>query len=203
MSLVVNEPVGVVGAVVAWNFPILLASWKLGPISAGNTVVIHPSSSTPLSLIELAKILQDVLPKGVVNVITGKGSESGDAIFKHEGVNKLSFTGSTSVGYGVAKVGAERIVPTTLELGGKSANIIFDDANLDQVIEGVQFGILFNQGEVCSAGSRLLVQSSLYDKLLPKLKEAFENIKVGDPFVKIQKWVHKLVQNKLKNRKLY
>ncbi|MDU9361563.1 aldehyde dehydrogenase family protein [Staphylococcus haemolyticus] len=183
MSLVVNEPVGVVGAVVAWNFPILLASWKLGPaLAAGNTVVIHPSSSTPLSLIELAKILQDVLPKGVVNVITGKGSESGDAIFKHEGVNKLSFTGSTSVGYGVAKVGAERIVPTTLELGGKSANIIFDDANLDQVIEGVQFGILFNQGEVCSAGSRLLVQSSLYDKLLPKLKEAFENIKVGDPF---------------------
>ena len=172
MSLVVNEPVGVVGAVVAWNFPILLASWKLGPaLAAGNTVVIHPSSSTPLSLIELAKILQDVLPKGVVNVITGKGSESGDAIFKHEGVNKLSFTGSTSVGYGVAKVGAERIVPTTLELGGKSANIIFDDANLDQVIEGVQFGILFNQGEVCSAGSRLLVQSSLYDKLLPKLKE--------------------------------
>ena len=165
-------------------------------------MVIHPSSSTPLSLIELAKILQDVLPKGVVNVITGKGSESGDAIFKHEGVNKLSFTGSTSVGYGVAKVGAERIVPTTLELGGKSANIIFDDANLDQVIEGVQFGILFNQGEVCSAGSRLLVQSSLYDKLLPKLKEAFENIKVGDPFVKIQKWVHKLVQNKLKKSKV-
>lgn len=183
MSLVVNEPVGVVGAVVAWNFPILLASWKLGPaLAAGNTVVIQPSSSTPLSLIELAKILQDVLPKGVVNVITGKGSESGDAIFKHEGVNKLSFTGSTSVGYGVAKAGAERIVPTTLELGGKSANIIFDDANLDQVIEGVQLGILFNQGEVCSAGSRLLVQSSLYDKLLPKLKEAFENIKVGDPF---------------------
>ena len=93
-------------------------------------------------------------------------------------------------------------MPTTLELGGKSANIIFDDANLDQVIEGVQFGILFNQGEVCSAGSRLLVQSSLYDKLLPKLKEAFENIKVGDPFAKIQKWVHKLVQNKLKKSKV-
>lgn len=183
MSLVVNEPVGVVGAVVAWNFPILLASWKLGPaLAAGNTVVIQPSSSTPLTLIELAKIFQEVLPKGVVNVLTGKGSESGDAIFNHEGVDKLSFTGSTDVGYGVAKAGAERIVPTTLELGGKSANIIFDDANIDQVIEGVQLGILFNQGEVCSAGSRLLVQSSVYDKLLPKLKEAFENIKVGDPF---------------------
>ncbi len=183
MSLVVNEPVGVVGAVVAWNFPTLLASWKLGPaLAAGNTVVIQPSSSTPLSLIEIAKIFQEVLPKGVVNVLTGKGSESGDAIFNHEGVNKLSFTGSTDVGYGVAKAGAERIVPTTLELGGKSANLVFDDANIDQVVEGVQLGILFNQGEVCSAGSRLLVQSSIYDKLIPKLKEAFENIKVGDPF---------------------
>ena len=137
----------------------------------GNTIVIQPSSSTPLSLIELAKIFQEVLPKGVVNVLTGKGSESGDAIFNHEGVNKLSFTGSTDVGYGVAKAGAERIVPTTLELG-KSANIIFDDANLDQVVEGAQLGILFNQGEVCSAGSRLLVQSSIYDKVMPKLKEA-------------------------------
>ena len=182
MSLVVNEPVGVVGAVVAWNFPTLLASWKLGPaLAAGNTVVIQPSSSTPLSLIEIAKIFQEVLPKGVVNVLTGKGSESGDAIFNHEGVDKLSFTGSTDVGYGVAKAGAERIVPTTLELGGKSANLVFDDANIDQVVEGVQLGILFNQGEVCSAGSRLLVQSSIYDKLIPKLK-AFENIKVGDPF---------------------
>ena len=185
MSLVVNEPVGVVGAVVAWNFPFLLSSWKLAPaLAAGNTVVIQPSSSTPLSLIELAKVFQDVLPKGVVNVVTGKGSESGDAIFKHESVDKLSFTGSTDVGYGVAKAGAERIVPTTLELGGKSANIIFDDANLDQVVEGVQLGILFNQGEVCSAGSRLLVQTSIYDKVIPKLKEAFENIKVGDPFDK-------------------
>ena len=185
------------------ELPNLTCILKLGPaLAAGNTVVIQPSSSTPLSLIELAKILQDVLPKGVVNVITGKGSESGDAIFKHEGVNKLSFTGSTDVGYGVAKAGAERIVPTTLELGGKSANIIFDDANLDQVIEGVQLGILFNQGEVCSAGSRLLVQSSLYDKLLPKLKEAFENIKVGDPFAEDTKWVHKLAQNKLKKLKV-
>ena len=136
MSLVVNEPVGVVGAVVAWNFPILLASWKLAPALAAGNTMIQPSSSTPLSLIELAKIFQEVLPKGVVNVLTGKGSESGDAIFNHEGVNKLSFTGSTDVGYGVAKAGAERIVPTTLELGGKSANIIFDDANLDQVVEG-------------------------------------------------------------------
>nr|WP_145474751.1 aldehyde dehydrogenase family protein [Staphylococcus pettenkoferi] len=183
MSIVRHEPIGVVGAVVAWNFPLLLASWKLGPaLAAGNTVVIQPSSSTPLSLIELAKIFQDVLPKGVVNVVTGKGSESGQAIFDHEGVHKLSFTGSTDVGYKVAQAGADRIVPATLELGGKSANIVFDDGNFEQTIEGIQIGILLNQGEVCSAGSRLLLQSNVYDKVMDRLKDAFESIKVGDPF---------------------
>lgn len=182
MSIVRHEPIGVVGAVVAWNFPMLLASWKIAPaIAAGNTIVIQPSSSTPLSLLEVAKIFQEILPKGVVNVVTGKGSESGNAIFNHEGVNKLSFTGSTNVGYQVAEAGAKRIVPATLELGGKSANIILDDANLDLAVEGIQLGILFNQGEVCSAGSRLLVQEGIYDKLISRLKEAFSNIKIGDP----------------------
>ncbi|MDW4389798.1 aldehyde dehydrogenase family protein [Staphylococcus saprophyticus] len=182
MSIIRHEPIGVVGAVVAWNFPMLLASWKIAPaIAAGNTIVIQPSSSTPLSLLEVAKIFQEMLPKGVVNVVTGKGSESGNAIFNHEGVNKLSFTGSTNVGYQVAEAGAKRIVPATLELGGKSANIILDDANLDLAVEGIQLGILFNQGEVCSAGSRLLVQEGIYDKLISRLKEAFSNIKIGDP----------------------
>ncbi|MDN6162321.1 MAG: aldehyde dehydrogenase family protein [Staphylococcus equorum] len=182
MSIIRHEPIGVVGAVVAWNFPMLLASWKIAPaIAAGNTIVIQPSSSTPLSLLEVAKIFQEILPKGVVNVVTGKGSESGNAIFNNEGVNKLSFTGSTNVGYQVAEAGAKRIVPATLELGGKSANIILDDANLDLAVEGIQLGILFNQGEVCSAGSRLLVQEGIYDKLISRLKEAFSNIKVGDP----------------------
>ncbi|WP_281198193.1 aldehyde dehydrogenase family protein [Staphylococcus schleiferi] len=182
MSIIQHEPIGVVGAVVAWNFPMLLASWKLGPaLAAGNTVVIQPSSSTPLSLIELAKIFQEVLPAGVVNVVTGKGSESGNAIFNHEGVDKLSFTGSTDVGYQVAEAGAKRIVPATLELGGKSANIILDDANLDLALEGIQLGILFNQGEVCSAGSRLLVHKKIYDTLVPRLVEAFKQIRVGDP----------------------
>ena len=182
MSIIRHEPIGVVGAVVAWNFPMLLASWKIAPaIAAGNTIVIQPSSSTPLSLLEVAKIFQEILPKGVVNVVTGKGSESGNARFNHEGVNKLSFTGSTNVGYQVAEAGAKRIVPATLELGGKSANIILDDANLDLAVEGIQLGILFNQGEVCSAGSRLLVQEGIYDKLISRLKEAFSNIKIGDP----------------------
>lgn len=182
MSIVRHEPIGVVGAVVAWNFPLLLASWKLAPaIAAGNTVVIQPSSSTPLTLIELAKIFQEVLPAGVVNILTGKGSESGNAIFNHEDIAKLSFTGSTSVGYKVADAAAQRLVPATLELGGKSANIILDDANLDITIEGIQLGILFNQGEVCSAGSRLLVHENIYDEVISRLKEAFSNIKVGDP----------------------
>ncbi|RIN74186.1 aldehyde dehydrogenase family protein [Staphylococcus simulans] len=182
MSIVRHEPIGVVGAVVAWNFPMLLSAWKLAPaLAAGNTVVIQPSSSTPVSLIELAKIFQEVLPNGVVNILTGKGSESGNAIFNHEGVDKLSFTGSTEVGYQVADAAAKRLVPATLELGGKSANIILDDANLDVAVEGIQLGILFNQGEVCSAGSRLLVQEDIYDKLMDRLKDAFSRIKVGDP----------------------
>ena len=182
LSLITHEPIGVVGAVVAWNFPSLLAAWKLGPaLAAGNTVVIQPSSSTPVSLIETAKIFQEVLPPGVVNVVTGKGSESGNAIFNHEGVDKLSFTGSTDVGYQVAEAGAKRIVPATLELGGKSANIILDDANQEVALEGSQLGILFNQGEVCSAGSRLLVHEDIYDEFVPKLVEAFKKIKVGNP----------------------
>lgn len=185
LSIIKHEPIGVVGAVVAWNFPLLLASWKLAPaLAAGNTVVIQPSSSTPLSLIHVAELLQEVLPKGVLNVLTGKGSESGNAIFNHEHVSKVSFTGSTEVGYGVAKAAAERLVPATLELGGKSANIIFDDANQDVALEGVQLGILFNQGEVCSAGSRLFVHEKIYDEFVPKLIEAFKNIKVGDPLDK-------------------
>ena len=176
MSIVRHEPIGVVGAVVAWNFPMLLAAWKIAPaIAAGNTIVIQPSSSTPLSLLEVAKIFQEVLPKGVVNILTGKGSESGNAIFNHDGVDKLSFTGSTDVGYQVAEAAAKHLVPATLELGGKSANIILDDANLDLAVEGIQLGILFNQGEVCSAGSRLLVHEKIYDQLVPRLQDKIQS----------------------------
>lgn len=185
MSIIRHEPIGVVGAVVAWNFPFLLAAWKLAPaLAAGNTIVIQPSSSTPYSLLKLAEIIKDILPAGVVNILTGKGSESGNAIFNHKDVAKLSFTGSTEVGYTVAQAGAERLVPATLELGGKSANIIFSDANIEQAVEGVQLGILFNQGEVCSAGSRLFVEDKFYDEFIGRLKTAFENVKVGDPMDK-------------------
>lgn len=183
LTIVLKEPIGVVGQVIPWNFPLLMAAWKLAPaLAAGNTIVITPSSSTPLSILELAKLLDKVLPAGVVNVITGRGSDSGDYMLNHEGIAKLAFTGSTEVGYTVAKAAANRLIPATLELGGKSANIIFDDAPWDRAIEGVLLGILFNQGQVCSAGSRIFVQEGIYDQFISDLKEAFEKVKVGLPW---------------------
>lgn len=183
LTLTLKEPIGVVGQVIPWNFPLLMAAWKIAPaIAAGNTVVIHPSSTTPLSILELAKLLDQVLPAGVVNVITGRGSYSGDYMLHHEGLSKLAFTGSTEVGYTVAKAAADRLIPATLELGGKSANIFFNDAPWERALEGVQMGILFNQGQVCSAGSRIFVQEGIYDQFLHDLKERFESVKVGLPW---------------------
>ncbi|MFC0300218.1 aldehyde dehydrogenase family protein [Virgibacillus soli] len=183
LTLTLKEPIGVVGQIIPWNFPILMAAWKLAPaLAAGNTVVIHPSSTTSLSILELAKLLDQVLPAGVVNVVTGRGADSGDYMLHHEGFSKLAFTGSTEVGYTVAKAAAERLIPATLELGGKSANIIFNDAPWDRAIEGAMSGILFNQGQVCSAGSRIFVQEGIFDKFVGELKERFENVKVGLPW---------------------
>ncbi|MBL1230683.1 aldehyde dehydrogenase family protein [Enterococcus sp. BWB1-3] len=185
LSLVIKEPIGVVGQIIPWNFPLLMGAWKLAPaLAAGNTVVIHPSSATSLSLLELFKIFDQVLPKGVVNLITGKGSDSGNYMLEHEGFDKLAFTGSTEVGYTVAKAAAKRLIPATLELGGKSANIIFDDANWERALEGAQMGILFNQGQVCCAGSRIFIQEGIYDRFLAELKIKFEEIKVGLPWEK-------------------
>ncbi|WP_236674785.1 aldehyde dehydrogenase family protein [Enterococcus sp. BWR-S5] len=183
LSLVIKEPIGVVGQIIPWNFPLLMGAWKLAPaLAAGNTVVIHPSSTTSLSLLELFKLFDQVLPKGVVNLITGRGSDSGNYMLEHEGFDKLAFTGSTEIGYTVAKAAADRLIPATLELGGKSANIIFDDANWERALEGVQLGILFNQGQVCCAGSRVFVQEGIYDTFVAALKERFEKIKVGLPW---------------------
>ncbi|MDF2909174.1 MAG: aldehyde dehydrogenase [Sporolactobacillus laevolacticus] len=183
LTINLKEPIGVVGQIVPWNFPLLMAAWKIAPaIAAGNTVVIHPSSSTSLSLLELAKILDQVLPAGVVNVITGRGSDSGDYMLHHPGFAKLAFTGSTQIGYEVAAAAAKRLIPATLELGGKSANIFFDDAPWERAIEGAQLGILFNQGQVCCAGSRIFVQEGIYDKFVSALKEAFEKVTVGLPW---------------------
>ncbi|MGX4686440.1 aldehyde dehydrogenase family protein [Vagococcus sp. JNUCC 83] len=181
LTLILREPIGVVGQIIPWNFPILMAAWKLAPaLAAGNTIVIHPSSSTSLSLLELVKLIGPMLPNGVLNLITGKGSKSGDYMLQHDGFNKLAFTGSTEVGYKVARAAADKLIPATLELGGKSANIFFDDMPFEKAVEGAQLGILFNQGQVCCAGSRIFVQEGIYDKFVSELKEKFEAVVVGD-----------------------
>ncbi|MEY8763751.1 MULTISPECIES: aldehyde dehydrogenase family protein [Clostridium] len=183
LSIVLREPIGVVGQIVPWNFPILMAAWKIAPaLAAGDAIVIHPSSSTSLSLLELVKLIGDILPRGVLNVITGRGAKSGDYMLGHKGFNKLAFTGSTEIGYRVAKQAADKLIPATLELGGKSANIFFEDAPWEKAIEGAQLGILFNQGQVCCAGSRLFVQDKIYDKFLAGIKDAFDKVRVGLPW---------------------
>ncbi|MDU4216340.1 MAG: aldehyde dehydrogenase family protein [Veillonella sp.] len=183
LSLIVREPIGVVGQVVPWNFPFLMAAWKLAPaLAAGCTVVIKPSSHTSLSLLELGDILKEILPPGVVNIVTGKGSKSGQYILDHPGFSKLAFTGSTEVGLDVYKAASERLIPATLELGGKSANIFFEDANWKQALDGAMLGILFNQGQVCCAGSRIFVQDTIYDKFVAELSALFDKVKVGLPW---------------------
>jgi len=180
-----REPIGVCVGIVPWNFPVLMAFWKIAPaLAAGNTVVIKPSSATSLSLLELAKLMSQVLPPGVVNVVTGRGSVSGNFLLEHPGLNKLGFTGSTEVGYTIADAAAKKLIPATLELGGKSANIFFPDAPWDKAIEGVEIGILFNQGQVCCAGSRVFVHEDIYDKFLADCVSAFNKVKVGLPWEK-------------------
>ena len=183
LSLILHEPIGVVGQIIPWNFPLLMGAWKIAPaLAAGDTVVIKPSSTTSLSLLELAKLINQVLPPGVVNVITGRGSASGQYILDHPGFRKLGFTGSTEVGYTIADAAAKKLIPATLELGGKSANIFFPDSPWEKAIEGVQIGILFNQGQVCCAGSRVFVHESIYDKFLADCVAAFNKVKVGLPW---------------------
>ena len=180
LSLILREPIGVVGQIVPWNFPFLMAAWKLAPVlAAGCCTVFKPSSDTSLSVLEFARLVQDVIPKGVFNVITGSGSKSGQYMLDHKGFRKLAFTGSTEVGRQVALAAADRLIPATLELGGKSANIFFPDCNWEQAIDGLQLGILFNQGQVCCAGSRVFVHEGIYDKFLEDAVKAFNNVKVG------------------------
>lgn len=182
LSMNLREPIGVVGQIIPWNFPLLMGAWKIAPaLAAGNTLVIKSSSATPLSLLFLGELLNSILPAGVVNIITGKGATTGQAMLDHPGFAKLAFTGSTEVGYSVAEAAAKRLIPATLELGGKSANIVFDDAQIEKAIEGAQIGILFNQGQVCCASSRIFVQEGIYDEFVAKLAEAFEKVKVGNP----------------------
>jgi aldehyde dehydrogenase (NAD+) len=179
------RPLGVAGQVIPWNFPLLMAAWKLAPaLAAGNTCVLKPAETTPLTALLLARVCQEAgLPPGVVNVLTGAGA-TGAALVSHPGVRKVAFTGSTQVGKQIAAAVAGTAKKLTLELGGKAANIVFDDAPLDQAVEGIVNGIFFNQGHVCCAGSRLLVQESVADIVLDRLRRRLTTLRLGDPMDK-------------------
>ncbi|SEP93416.1 aldehyde dehydrogenase (NAD+) [Lentzea xinjiangensis] len=179
------KPLGVAGQVIPWNFPLLMAAWKIAPaLACGNTVVLKPAETTPLTALVLADIIaQCDLPPGVVNIIPGAG-DIGAALVEHDGVDKVAFTGSTEVGKTIQRQLAGTNKKLTLELGGKAANVVFDDAPLDQAVEGIVNGIFFNQGHVCCAGSRLLVQESIADELLEKLHARVSTLRVGDPLDK-------------------
>lgn len=179
------SPVGVAGQIIPWNFPLLMAAWKIAPaLATGNTVVLKPAETTPLTALKLAEIIQEAdLPPGVVNIITGAGA-TGAAIVNHPNINKIAFTGSTDVGKIIQKSLAGTDKKYTLELGGKAANIIFEDAAINQAVEGIINGIFFNQGHVCCAGSRLFVQEGIANEVIRKLKQRIETLIVGDPLDK-------------------
>src|SRR5574343_184786 len=185
VSINLHEPIGVVGQIIPWNFPLLMAAWKIAPaLAAGNTVVLKPAETTPLTALKLAEIIEaSGLPAGVVNIVTGCG-DTGAAIVNHKDVDKIAFTGSTNVGKIIQKAIAGTGKKLTLELGGKSANIIFDDAPIDQAVEGIINGIFFNQGHVCCAGSRLFVQENVVDKVIAKLKDRLNSLYLGNPLDK-------------------
>ena len=179
------RPVGVAGQIIPWNFPLLMLAWKIAPaLAAGNTVVLKPAETTPLTALLFCDVLRQAeLPPGVVNIVTGDG-RTGAALVEHDGVDKIAFTGSTEVGKAIQRELAGTGKRLTLELGGKAANIVFDDAALDQAVEGIVNGIYFNQGHVCCAGSRLLVQESIQQPLIEKLKRRLSTLRVGDPLDK-------------------
>ncbi|MFB8027129.1 aldehyde dehydrogenase family protein [Streptomyces sp. NPDC056465] len=179
------RPLGVAGQIIPWNFPLLMLAWKIAPaLATGNTVVLKPAETTPLSALFFADICRQAgLPKGVVNILTGYG-DAGSALVEHPDVNKVAFTGSTAVGKAIARQIAGTEKKATLELGGKGANIVFDDAPVDQAVEGIVTGIFFNQGQVCCAGSRLLVQESVHDEVLHSLKRRLSTLRLGDPLDK-------------------
>jgi acyl-CoA reductase-like NAD-dependent aldehyde dehydrogenase len=180
-----TQSVGVAGQVIPWNFPLLMLAWKIAPaLAAGNTVVLKPAETTPLTALLFAEICQQAdLPPGVVNIVTGAG-DTGRALVAHPDIDKVAFTGSTEVGRAIAKAVAGTDKKVTLELGGKAANIVFDDAPIDQAIEGIVGGIFFNQGHVCCAGSRLLVQESVADEVMERLKRRMSTLRLGDPLDK-------------------
>lgn len=187
LSLCIQEPLGVVGQIIPWNFPLLMAAWKVAPaLAAGNCVVLKPAEQTPTSIMVLMDLIKDVLPAGVLNVVTGMGAEAGDALATSKGINKVAFTGSTATGQHVLKAAADSLIPATMELGGKSPNVFFssiadhDDALFDKAVEGAVLFAL-NQGEVCTCQSRLLIQEDIFDKFMERVVARTEAIVTGDP----------------------
>ncbi len=182
-TFTLRQPVGVVGAIVPWNFPFLLASWKIAPaLAAGNTVVLKPASLTPLTALKFAQLCQEAgLPEGVLNVVTGPGAAVGMALVRHPGVDKIAFTGSTDVGKQIMREAAGSLKRVSLELGGKSPNIVFADADMEAAVKGALTGIFYNKGEVCAAGSRLFVEQRVHDDFMAQLTERVKGLKVGDP----------------------
>ncbi len=183
-AFTLKEPVGVVGQIIPWNFPLLMAAWKLGPaLATGCTVVLKPAEQTPLSALRLGELIQEAgVPAGVVNIVTGFGETAGAAIAAHDAVDKVAFTGSTEVGKLIINAASGNLKKVTLELGGKSPNVVYDDADLDTAIAGAADAIFFNQGQVCSAGSRLFVQSGIYDDVVAGVSEIAKNMVVGNGF---------------------
>jgi len=180
----IEEPYGVVGQIIPWNFPLLMAAWKLGPaLSAGNTVVLKPAEETPLSVLKLMEEADDVIPDGVVNIVTGFGPDAGEPLSNHSGIRKLAFTGSTEIGSKVMKSAADNITDITLELGGKSPLVVFPDADLEQAVQTTITAIFFNTGECCCAGSRLFVHEDIKDEFLDELAAAAEDLTVDDPLL--------------------
>ena len=183
LRLSLREPVGVAGQIIPWNYPLLMAAWKLAPaLAAGCTCVLKPAEQTPLTALELANYFEEVgLPPGVVNIVTGFGESAGAPLVSHPDVNKIAFTGSASVGKIILKAAAEQVKRVTMELGGKSPNIFFADADFENAIDGALFGVFINQGEVCSAGSRILVEKKIYSKFVDAMVEKAKRIKLGPP----------------------
>ncbi len=187
VSMEIHEPLGVVGQIIPWNFPILMATWKLAPaLAAGNCVILKPAEQTPVSILVLMEIIEDLLPKGVLNIVNGFGPEAGKPLATHPDIKKVAFTGETTTGRLIMQYASENIIPVTLELGGKSPNIFFesvmaeDDAFLDKAIEGLAL-FAFNQGEVCTCPSRALIQESIYDEFISRCLNRIEAIRMGDP----------------------
>jgi acyl-CoA reductase-like NAD-dependent aldehyde dehydrogenase len=186
MNYTRREPLGVVGAIVPWNFPLVLATWKLGPaLAAGNTVVLKPAEETPLTALKLGELCVEAgFPAGVINVVSGDGPTAGASLVRHPGVDKIAFTGSTEVGREIMRTAADTLKAVSLELGGKSPNIVFADADLEAAVRGVSTGIFYGKGEVCAAGSRLFIQSSVHDQFIEAVVDRAKKMTPGDPFDK-------------------